>query len=291
MWLKTILFTLLLTLGLLPLTSAVAMADVSDDGRAESLTDTRQTLSPVLSVSSPQHRVALLELYTSEGCSSCPPADRFLSELKKSGAHGNELIPLAFHVTYWDYIGWRDRFASPVFDQRQKMIARHNAQGTLYTPQFVLSGKDFRRYRHFSTKVKQLAAQVSEVDLSLSVTDNNNSQLELLLEVDSSRTHGKDIEFFIVITENDLVSDVNDGENEGERLHHDFVVRSLHGPFRQKSSSSQSSHVVEIRLDKQWDAANLAVVAFAQNPLNGEILQAVKLPSLVLSNQRFPKAR
>ena len=63
----------------------------------------------IRSVSSPVYRVALLELYTSEGCSSCPPADRFLSNLKTSGISGKQLIPMAFHVTYWDYIGWKDR--------------------------------------------------------------------------------------------------------------------------------------------------------------------------------------
>ena len=64
----------------------------------------------VMIVSSPENRVVLLELYTSEGCSSCPPADRFLSELKAAGISDKQLIPVAFHVTYWDYIGWKDPF-------------------------------------------------------------------------------------------------------------------------------------------------------------------------------------
>jgi hypothetical protein len=89
---------------------------------------------------SPHNRVALLELYTSEGCSSCPPADRFLSSLKTAGITDKQLIPVAFHVTYWDYIGWQDRFAKKQHDERQRELAHKNRQTTVYTPQFVLAG-------------------------------------------------------------------------------------------------------------------------------------------------------
>ena len=85
--------------------------------------NTAATVNHVKTVTSPANRVVLLELYTSEGCSSCPPADRFLSALKADEISKNQLIPMAFHVTYWDYIGWQDHFANELYDQRQREMA------------------------------------------------------------------------------------------------------------------------------------------------------------------------
>lgn len=122
---------LLLVLSVLPAGLLADSVDVKPGDYAD-----------IKTVSSPQNRVAVLELYTSEGCSSCPPADRFLSQLKDSGISDRQLIPMAFHVTYWDYIGWNDRFAKKQFDQRQRELAYKNKSSTVYTPQFLLSGDD-----------------------------------------------------------------------------------------------------------------------------------------------------
>src|SRR3569832_1871687 len=92
-------------------------------------------------------RNSLLELYTSEGCSSCPPADRWLSHLPDDAG----VVPLAFHVDYWDRLGWRDPFAQAAFSQRQR--ARNNGTGWVYTPQVMLDGKDYRtRQRGLPTR-------------------------------------------------------------------------------------------------------------------------------------------
>ena len=95
---------------------------------------------------SPGPRVSLLELYTSEGCSSCPPADRWISTLRDDPRLWHEVVPVAFHVDYWDYIGWKDRFASPVYGNRQRDYARNRHVGTVYTPGFVLAGKEWRSW-------------------------------------------------------------------------------------------------------------------------------------------------
>jgi len=100
----------------------------------------------VFTAVSPANRVALLELYTSEGCSSCPPADRFMSRVKLADISDQQLIPLSFHVTYWDHIGWKDRFGNPQHDARQRKLARMNNSSVVYTPQFIMNGKDFRRH-------------------------------------------------------------------------------------------------------------------------------------------------
>ena len=97
-----------------------------------------------LSYESSAKRTELLELYTSEGCSSCPPADRWLSKLLQDQALWTAFIPVAFHVDYWDYIGWKDRFARSTYSQRQRRYAREQSLRTVYTPGFILNGKPTR---------------------------------------------------------------------------------------------------------------------------------------------------
>ena len=238
-----------------------------------------------VTVTSPSHRVALLELYTSEGCSSCPPADRFLNNLKKEGVSDKQIIPLAFHVTYWDYIGWKDRFAKPQFDSRQRDLARKKKLKTVYTPQFVLAGDDFRRYAHFSKDVNRLVSSKSKVSLSLTIdsaaTHNQSinsraEELHIRLSSDISKTEVKDVALYIALVENNLNSNVSDGENEGEVLQHNYVVRELSAPYFQSKPvrNLEKEHVFP--LDPEWKKQDLSIVAFAENPHTGEILQAVK---------------
>ncbi len=231
----------------------------------------------VITASSPANRVALFELYTSEGCSSCPPAEEWLSNLKESGISSQQLIPLAFHVTYWDYIGWRDQFASERHDQRQRQIAQYNSQNTIYTPQFVLSGSDYRTYNTFSSDVREIVSEESVVDLKLSVQQKEASKINVELVVNTQRSDAKDVAFFIAVYENDLSVDVRDGENEGELLHHDYVVRQIHGPFIQNTSDAPSSFKQPVVMGESWKQENLFLVAFAQDSRAGEVLQAVRL--------------
>jgi len=237
---------------------------------------------PVLigKVSSPVNRVALMELYTSEGCSSCPPADRFLSRLKQSGLSKDVLIPLAFHVTYWDYIGWKDPYGTDLYDKRQREMAAKNSQGTIYTPQFVLSGKDFRRYQYFTDDVTKLSTQHSTVDLVMNVYRADSRTLTVTLKTDISRSKLSKVQFYLAVSENNLSSQVTDGENEGELLHHDYVVRKLIGPYKQVSSDTNGTFSVDVKIDSDWKTGDLSLVGFAQNPQTGEILQAVKLEKL-----------
>lgn len=204
------------------------------------------TTTTAVTVASPSHRVALLELYTSEGCSSCPPADRFLNNLKQQGISDKQIIPLAFHVTYWDYIGWKDRFAKPQYDARQRALAHKNKQKTVYTPQFVLAGDDFRRYAHFSDEVNTLVASKSQVSLSLTIdaTATNNQSIDspaeeihIRLTSDISAAEVKHVALYIAVVENNLISIVSDGENEGEKMQHNYVVRQLSKPYLQSKAA------------------------------------------------------
>ncbi len=241
--------------------------------------------SIAVTVTSPSHRVALLELYTSEGCSSCPPADRFLNNLKQEGISDKQIIPLAFHVTYWDYIGWKDRFAKPQYDARQRALAHKNKQKTVYTPQFVLAGDDFRRYAHFSDEVNKLVASKAQVSLSLTIDgaatnnqsiDSRDEEIHIRLTSDISAVKVKAVALYIAVVENNLNSDVRDGENEGEKMQHNYVVRQLSAPYLQSKSAGSLEQKHIIPLDPEWKKQDLSIVAFAENPDTGEILQAVK---------------
>ena len=165
----------------------------------------------VITAQSPKNRVVLLELYTSEGCSSCPPAEKWLSSLKDSGVSSQQLIPLAFHVTYWDYIGWQDQFASERHDQRQRRTARYNSQRTIYTPQFVLGGNDYRTYNRFTSDVREIVSQESPVDLKLSAKKADASKVDVELVADVGRSDVKDVALYIAVYENDLSVDVEYG--------------------------------------------------------------------------------
>ena len=243
--------------------------------------DTVAANADIKTVMSPVNRVALLELYTSEGCSSCPPADRFLSSLKAAGVSDKQLIPLAFHVTYWDNIGWQDRFAKKQYDERQRKLANNNRQTSVYTPQFVLAGKDYRNYASFDEDVNRLTAEKATVDLVLTVKDIPGSdgvdRLQLSLESDISASAVENIGLYLAVTENDLESDVKEGENEGEHLQHDYVVRQFIGPFFHSNPENRMHTEQTVILEDDLKGEDLSIVAIAEDPHTGEVLQAVRL--------------
>jgi len=151
---------------------------------------------------------AVVELYTSEGCSSCPPADRWLSTLKGR----SDVIALAFHVNYWDRLGWPDRFATPAITERQHQQAQSSGSSYVYTPQVVLNGRD---WRHWSGSVPA-RLPVSNVALTLKRDGNT---------VTASVGPGSDrLAGFWAVLEDGHSSRVKAGENAGETLKHDHVV-------------------------------------------------------------------
>ncbi len=231
--------------------------------------------------SSPENRVVFLELYTSEGCSSCPPADRLLSGLRSSGISNERLIPVAFHVTYWDYIGWKDRFAKKQYDQRQRVLAARNSLNTIYTPQFVMSGEDYRSHATFLEDVNKLAAEKATVSISLSARILSNAkgsdEMHLGLTADTTMSDAEDIAFFLLLIEDKLTSDVNDGENKGIRLHHDHVVRQLLGPYYHNDPKDTFRLQQAVTLEPQWKRRDISIVSFAENQRTGEVLQAAIL--------------
>ena len=222
---------------------------------------------------SPANRVAMLELYTSEGCSSCPPSDGFMSRLKHGSFHDQQLIPLSFHVTYWDYIGWRDRFADREYDERQRRQGLLNASRLVYTPQFLLNGKDYRRLRDLDEDVRRINSSAAAYRLKLTASPRAGTIIAEL-EISSNDGNKDDAVAYIAFYEHGLKSDVTDGENDGETLHHDYVVRALHGPYLVK----QGRGVFNTEFAWQdYSLPNSGIVAYVQKPQGAEVLQAVSL--------------
>jgi hypothetical protein len=152
---------------------------------------------------------AIVELYTSEGCSSCPPADRWLSALKGR----NDVLALAFHVNYWDRLGWPDRFATAANTERQHQLQRANGAPNVYTPQVMHNGRDLRGWS--SAALPRPAA--SDVQIAL---ERNGASVRASIAAPTSRT----LAGYWAVLEDGHVSRVKSGENSGETLAHDHVV-------------------------------------------------------------------
>lgn len=212
---------------------------------------------------------ALVELYTSEGCSSCPPADRFLSRLP---ANAN-VVPLALHVDYWDYLGWRDPHANPGFAQRQRWLAGAGRRQAVYTPQVFVSGTEASwRGSDFDAEVRRINARPAQASLRIALEPAAPGHLAISVNA-TNRIATDTAQLFVALAENSLVSDVRAGENRGERLMHDHVVRLWMAP----RSFVHGGAVLreDIALAPDWKPANMNLIAFVQDMVTGEVLQAV----------------
>lgn len=229
----------------------------------------------ILQAESGQKAVPVVELYTSEGCDSCPPMDKWFSTLsfKKDG-----VVPLAFHVDYWDYIGWKDRFGKPGFGERQRALVALQGSRTVYTPQVLFNGKDARGETSdaiLNARIRDVAAKQPEASLKFR-GQLTTEAIEATLNINfAAPISSKDAALYIAITENNLSSRVTTGENRGAMLTHDHVVREFSGPLA-------VAPAVEVRrviaLPKDWKRQDLNLVAFVQNTRSGQILQAVSVP-------------
>ncbi|ARN74111.1 DUF1223 domain-containing protein [Oceanicoccus sagamiensis] len=170
------------------------------------------TLMAQQTLNSGPQKNQLIELYTSEGCSSCPPADQWLSNYKSHPQLWSDIIPVAYHVDYWDYIGWPDRFAAPSYALRQRQHARQGNISQVYTPGFVVNGKEWRGWY----RSKNAPA----------IGDANVGELTITIEQEkfSARFDQPADRLTIAVIGFDLKTPVKAGENKGELLNHDFVV-------------------------------------------------------------------
>ena len=216
----------------------------------------------------------LVELYTSEGCSSCPPADRWLSEQVRSG----QANFLAFHVDYWDDIGWPDRFASAQYSQRQRARVEGVGQRTVYTPQVMVgssvqaSWRSAGAWRKLIEKARQPSAAALTLRLQPTATGWQANIGAAPVGVQSA-TSLKGAQLLVARYVDAQVSDVRAGENRGVILRHDRVVQQLSGPWALPDSGALSRQI-----DLPTESAPWGVTAFVQDA-RGNVLQSVNLPA------------
>ena len=174
-------------------------------------------LAGVVIIRSGPGRVHLLELFTSEGCSSCPPAEERLSSLKANAGLWKTVVPVEFHVDYWDSLGWPDRFASATYTQRQQAYASEWGGDSVYTPEFALDGREFK-----GAEIPAASGSGGNLEANL----DSSRQLTVRYQ---PATPGPGIawEAHIATLGLGLETEVRGGENGGRRLRHDFVALSL----------------------------------------------------------------
>jgi hypothetical protein len=170
---------------------------------------------------SPATRTALLELFTSEGCSSCPPAETWLTNLKASPGLWKDFVPVAFHVDYWDNLGWRDPWSAREFSDRQRAYAAAWRNNSVYTPGFVLNGKECPDWSRLTDLLKDSGAPAGR--LKVSSPDLEHWQVWFTPLAPGRESY----EVHAALLASGLTSDVKAGENRGRHLTHDFVVTAL----------------------------------------------------------------
>jgi hypothetical protein len=210
----------------------------------------------------------VVELYTSEGCNSCPPADRWLSRLKASP----DVVALAFHVDYWDRLGWKDRFASPLYTERQTQQQKSNGARFSYTPQVVVDGADRKDWPGIEAPALGRNAAPAVVDLALA-----REGTRVTATVAAAAAAPKHLAAYWAVTEQGHVTAVKAGENEGATLSHDFVVRDYR-PVAPWLAHAHAAESLVYDLPAGADAAharqvNLVVV----DADNGRPVQALKI--------------
>ncbi|MEE4173750.1 MAG: DUF1223 domain-containing protein [Xanthomonadales bacterium] len=203
-----------------------------------------------IEVSSGQHQVTLVELYTSEGCSSCPPADRWMSRFLEDPRLWRDVVPVSFHVDYWDWIGWQDRFAKPAWSERQRRHVREGNGDVVYTPGFFANGREWRGF--FSREpLEPTRPRTGELRLQIRGRD-------VSAQFAPSGVGSDDLMLHVAVLGMNLESRVAAGENRGKLLQHDFVVLGL---SRRALDRDEGGYRGELRLPPQSEDAG-AVAAW-----------------------------
>jgi hypothetical protein len=235
-------------------------------------------------------QTVVVELFTSEGCSTCPPADQVLSRLESprnpsvvrgklapiSPPPGVEIIALGEHVDYWDQLGWKDRFSSPLFSARQQDYGRAFHLESVYTPEMIVNGQkevlgsDSRAVQEaINWAAKEPRAQVAIAMTSAQTVSFNVSKLP---------PGSHEAEILLGVTESGLVTPVLGGENSGRELRHAAVVRSLSSLGRlDPRRPGEYSGVAQLNLRQDWNRANLRLVLFVQDRVTQHILGAASV--------------
>ena len=221
----------------------------------------------------PDGRTAVIELFTSQGCSSCPPADRLLSKLAQDPRYPGKVIPLSFHVDYWNYIGWTDPYSSSRWSDRQKLYAaRAFHSNRIYTPQVVVNGRaecvGSQEAAVLDRVTDALAADpAGRVSLALDPpTPDGHLRVKVGAKLAKAVGSG-DLDLWVAIYESGLSTSVKAGENASRVLRNDRVVRRFEKAFTLPGTAgAEKSGEIVLGLDKRWKTGDLGVAAFLQDP-------------------------
>ena len=214
-------------------------------------------------------RAVVVELFTSEGCSSCPPADELLGRLRQDlSAKSVQVIPLGFHVDYWNSLGWKDRFSSAEFTERQELYTRALKVDGPYTPEMVVDGAvEFvgNDAGQAQRTIRQQASglETAQVKIAMAGAD------QLTIQVKGPASSSGNALVMLAITEDNLSTQVGAGENGGRTLHHAAVVRELREVSTLKNGALETS--VPLKLQNDWKRNDLRAVVFVQQGPSGKI--------------------
>jgi hypothetical protein len=220
---------------------------------------------------SPRDRVpVLIELFTSEGCSTCPPADRFVETLDSQPIPGLEAIVLSEHVDYWDHLGWRDRFSSVDFSDRQRSYGAEFHLPDVYTPQLVIDG--YRQLSGVDTKEAEAGLREAGTEQKIplriaSALIDHNQRVQIHFEggpVGTGQVRNS-LDVYVALALSHAETDVARGENANRHLTHTAVARSINHAGKIKGGMTFSRNI-EIKIEKGADLGNLRVVVFLQDP-------------------------
>jgi len=223
----------------------------------------------------------VLELFTSEGCSSCPPADELLMQLVATQpVNGVEILALGEHVDYWDRLGWRDPFSSAMFSARQSDYAHAFHASTIYTPQVVVDGtlqavgSDRSAVRSSVTQAARAAKGHGRIEATLAAGE----RVVITIALTDLPPGSGPADLFVAVTEDDLMTSVEAGENRGRALSHTSVVRALDIVDAVRSGQLTVSATTTLAIRPEWSAGHLKLVAFVQERGSRRILAAAGGP-------------
>ncbi len=219
---------------------------------------------------SPEKGFALIELFTSEGCSSCPPADALVARIQKEDKDKSVYI-LAYHVDYWNNLGWKDQFSNAAYSQRQRQYASWLKLSEVYTPQIVVNGK-----REFVGSDESTLRSVIQTDLqkdAVAGLNLTNARIDHdQLSVQYQTGNGKNEALLIAFVQKAATTQVKNGENGGRTLAHINIVKSLNSITLHQQNGDAAVKLPVGFNEQTWD-----VVGFVQNTTTGEILSAQKI--------------
>jgi hypothetical protein len=263
---------------------AVAVFTLGGRGSGETEAKKKKEAEVTNAPAAAPRRPVIVELFTSEGCSSCPPADALLSRLDATQpVAGAEIIPLALHVDYWNHLGWTDPFSAREFSERQGEYAAAFGKPDVYTPQMIVDG-----VREFNGGNSSLAHEAigrasrepkAEVQLTRGPAQADGTVgVSVRIDRFPQQTEGDPVYVLLAVTESGLATDVARGENSGRKLSHVGVVRTLRqlgilpetrgGPFKVETG---------VLVDKDWRRENLRAVVFAQERGTRRVLAAASV--------------